>query len=64
MNAEQIIIALLNVIVNAAPGYLALLTGHQTDAEALEIARVKIRAIQTRPAQDAIDDEVAKATRT
>ena len=57
------VLGLLQLIATALPGYLALLTGHATDAEALEHARARIAAIPVRPAGDAIDDEVARATK-
>ena len=52
---EAVVIQLLSVIAQLAPGVLKAMTGTQTDQQAIERARDACRAIPTRPAGDAID---------
>lgn len=52
----SLVIDLLGAVAKAAPGYLALLTGKQSDEEALKHAKEKIDAIPRKPAGSVIDD--------
>lgn len=61
MTPAEIALEALAFVAKVAPGYLALILAKPTDAEALEHARQRILAVPTRPAGDAIDDEVHAA---
>jgi len=52
---EAVVIQLLSVVAQLAPGVLKAMTGAQTDQQAIERARDAYRAIPSRPAGDAID---------
>jgi hypothetical protein len=52
---EAVIIQLLGVIAQLAPGVLKAMTGAQSDQQALDRARDAYRAIPQRPAGDALD---------
>jgi hypothetical protein len=52
---EAVVIQLLGVIAQIAPGVLKAMTGAQTDQQAIERARDAYRAIPSRPAGSAID---------
>lgn len=55
MDAAQIAISLLELAAKALPGLLAIVSGTQSDEEALDKARESVRGIPSRPAGDALD---------
>ena len=66
MGAEQIVslvASLLGIVSQVAPGVLALLTGHATDAAALVAAESAVRALHPRRAGSAIDRVAAEIGR-
>lgn len=53
---ETIVLAALQIVIGAAPGFLAALTGHVSDADALDHAQRAIDRIPSHPAGSAIAD--------
>lgn len=45
MGVEGIVIAALTIVAQAAPGLLAMLSGKETDAEAIEAARAALAGL-------------------
>ena len=60
---EQLILGLLAAVVQAAPGFLALLTGKQTDEEAMEHARASVAKLKAHPVRTALDEYEARNVR-
>lgn len=51
----RIVIAALEIVSRAAPGFLAAFSGADSDAAALERARVALEAVPTDPAKRGIE---------
>jgi hypothetical protein len=51
---ESIVVAALQIVASAAPGFLAAFSGHATDEEAIAHAEKAVLSIPSHPATDRI----------